>query len=197
MPAQEKALRPYEVVVIMHPDATPDDQKELFRKNTDIIKGLKGKVVSLDTWGKRNLANIIGKHKKGVYFHSTFEADPATIMELERTMRINDKVLRFMHTKLDERTPLVKYLENFKKAIKESADREKERELKAQLRRSAAAGGDRGGFGGDRGDRSFGGDRGDRGDRGGGGGFGGGDRGDRGDRGGFGGGDRGGAPGAN
>lgn len=188
MPAQEKALRPYEVVVIMHPDATADDQKELFRKNQEIIKGLKGKIVSLDTWGKRNLANVIGKHKKGIYFHSTFEGNPSAIMELERTMRINDKVLRFMHTKLDERTPLVKYLENFKKAIKESADREKERELKAQLRRSAAAaGGDRG-FGGD---RSFGGDRGDRG------GFGGGERGERGDRGGFGGGDRGGAPGAN
>lgn len=191
MSAQETALRPYEVVVIMHPDATVDDQKELFRKNQDIIKGLKGKIVSLDTWGKRNLANIIGKHKKGIYFHSTFETNPSAIAELERTMRINDKVLRFMHTKLDERTPLAKYLENFKKAIKESADREKERELKAQLRRSAAAGGDRGGFGGDRGDRSFGGDRGDRGDRGG---FGGGDRGERG---GFGGGDRGGAPGAN
>lgn len=132
-------VRPYEVVIIMHPDATIEMQKELFRKNKEIITQSGGQVVSLDTWGKRSLANMIGKHKKGIYFHSTFEADPAVIMELERTMRINDYVLRFMHTRLDERTPLAKYLENFKRTIKESAEREKEREAKAQLRRAAAA----------------------------------------------------------
>lgn len=139
MSATKTKVRPYEVVIIMHPDATVEVQKELFRKNKDIITASGGNVVSLDTWGKRNLANLIGKHKKGIYFHSTFEADPSVIMELERTMRISDFVLRFMHTRLDERTPLAKHNENFKKSIRESAEREKEREAKAQMRRAAAA----------------------------------------------------------
>jgi len=156
--------RPYEVVVIMHPDASADEQKELFRKNKSIIQGFKGNVFSLETWGKRNLANTIGKTKKGIFFHSLFEAQPSAILELERTMRINDKVLRFAHTKLDERVPLAKYMENFKRSLQESANREKEREAKAQARRAAFAAAREGGGGFDRG-----GDRGDRGGRDGGG----------------------------
>lgn len=130
--------RPYEVVILVHPDATLEEQKELFKKNKNTITSFKGNVLTVETWGKRNLANPIGKLKKAVYFHSVFEANPQAIMELERTMRINDKVLRFMHSSLDERTPASKHLEAFKKGLAESAQREKEREAKAQLRRQAA-----------------------------------------------------------
>ncbi len=130
--------RPYEVVIIMHPDATLEEQKDLFKKNKTTITTYKGTINSVESWGKRNLATPIGRLRKALFFHSTFEADPQVVMELERTMRINDKVLRFMHTKLDERTNIVKHLEAFKKGLAETAQREKEREAKAQLRRQAA-----------------------------------------------------------
>lgn len=133
------AKMPYEVVVLMHPDATVDEQKELFRKNKATIESFKGSINSLETWGKRTLATPIGKLKKAVYFHSTFEADTQAIAELERTMRINDKVLRFMHTRLDERVSLGKFLEGFKKGLSESAAREKEREAKMAARKAAFA----------------------------------------------------------
>lgn len=169
---------PYEVVVIMHPDANLEEQKELFRKNKGIIEGFKGNVFSLETWGKRNLGNPINKLRKGIYFHSMFESQPAAIQELERTMRINDKVIRFMHSRLDNRIPLSKHLEAYKKGLLETAQREKEREAKIQARKAsmAAERGDRGDYRGDRGDREDRRDRGDRGDYRG-------DRGDRGDRG--------------
>lgn len=158
-PKSTETLNPYEVVVIMHPDATIEEQKELFKKNKGIIETFKGKINTLDTWGKRALANPIGKSKRGQYFHASFEARPAAIPELERTMRINDKVLRFMHTKLDVRVSLTKHMEAFKKGLAETAQREKEREAKIQAKRAAMAA-----MGGDRGfDRGF--DRGDRGDR--------------------------------
>lgn len=163
----EDAKRFYEAVIIVHPDATLDQQKELFRKNKATIEAFKGSVFSLDTWGKRNLASPIGKSKKAYFFHSFFEASGNVVLELERTMRINDKVLRFTHARLDERMPLAKHYENFKNGLAETANREREREAKAQLRKAAmaAARSDRG----DRGDRDdhHRGDRGDRGDRGG------------------------------
>ncbi len=139
MQAAKDVLRPYEVVVIMHPDSTVEEQKELFRKNKAIIESFKGKTNSLDTWGKRNLANPIGKMRKAIYFYQTFEAIPSAVAELERTMRINDKVIRFMHTKLDPRLPLSKHLEIFKKGLQESAQREKDKEAKFEARRTAAA----------------------------------------------------------
>lgn len=131
--------RPYEAVILVHPDATVEEQKELFKKNKTTISSFKGSVHTLETWGKRNLATPIGKLRKAVYFHTMFEAGPQAIMELERTMRINDKVLRFMHTKLDERIAVSKHAEAFKKGLSDSAAREKEREAKMQLRRQAAA----------------------------------------------------------
>ena len=162
-------LRPYEGVYLIHPDTSEEDQKTLFRKNKAIIEEqFGGSVMNLDTWGKRTLANPIEKIKKAVYFHTTFEANPQAIAELERTMRISDNVLRFMHTRLDERHDLATHLENFKKALADSAAREREREAKFQARKAAQrAGGprrddrrDEEGGGGDRG--------GDRGGRGGG-----------------------------
>lgn len=161
-------VRPYEVVVLMHPDATEDEQKALFRKNKSIIEEqYGGQVKHLDTWGRRKLSNPIGKSKAALFFHSTFKANPQVVAELERTMRINDKVLRFMHTSLDDRTELTDYVEKFKTALAESAAREREREAKFQARKAAGrgprrdderGGGRRDDFGGGRGDDDIGGD---------------------------------------
>lgn len=139
MKKSTEILRPYEAVILVHPDTSLEDQKTLFRKNQETIKSFGGKVHSLETWGKRNLANIIGKCKKAIYFHTSFECMPAAILEIERTMGINDKVLRFTHTKLDPRISLAKHHENFKKGLQETAQRERDREAKAQARRAAAA----------------------------------------------------------
>ncbi len=133
-----ESKRPYEVVILMHPDATAEQQKALFTKNKETITTFKGSIQAVETWGKRTLATQIGKLKKAVYFHAVYEVQPQAIMELERTMRINDRVLRFMHTALDEREPMSKHVESFKKGLAESAQREKEREAKSLLRRQAA-----------------------------------------------------------
>ncbi len=131
-------VRKYEAVIILHPDSSEEDQKTFFQKNKGIIDSFKGTIHSLDTWGKRKLANPIGKLTRGVYFHSTFEAEGDSIKELERTMRLNDKVLRFNHTRLDDRVSITKYLEGFKGALEETMKREKEREEKFKARRAAA-----------------------------------------------------------
>ncbi|MDX9731420.1 MAG: 30S ribosomal protein S6 [Bdellovibrionales bacterium] len=134
-------VRPYEAVILMNPDSTEEDQKNLFKRNKAIIEEqFGGEVKHLDTWGRRSLANTIGKNKKAVFFHTTFTAEPSAILELERTMRINDNVLRFVHTVLDDRTDLSKYLENFKTSLAESAAREREREAKFQARKAAGRG---------------------------------------------------------
>lgn len=134
-----ESKRPYEAVILVHPDTSIEEQKELFKKNKATITSFKGSTHSLETWGKRTLATPIGKLRKAIYFHTMFEATPQVITELERTMSINEKVLRFMHTKLDERIPVAKHAEAFKKSLLDSAAREKEREAKMQLRRQAAA----------------------------------------------------------
>ena len=132
------AVRKYEGVVIMHPDASEDEQKALFRKNVEIIKNFKGELNHLDTWGRRRLSNPIKKLNRGNYFHVTFTGKGEVIAELERTMRINDRILRFAHVRLDDRTSLPKFVEEFKSALTETLKRESEREAKSIARRQQA-----------------------------------------------------------
>jgi small subunit ribosomal protein S6 len=136
--------RPYEAVIIMHPDASEEEQKALFRRNQAIVKEFSGTVGHLDTWGKRSLANPVAGHKRAYFFHTAFETAPKAIAELERTMRNNDRVLRFQHTRLADGTKLSEFNENFKKSLAESAQREREREAKFQARKAAQRGSPRG-----------------------------------------------------
>lgn len=129
----------YEAVILVNPEATLDTQKEILRKNKETLKNFSGEYFSVETWGKRNLAYVINKSKKAIYFHTLFHADPKAIAELERTMRINENVIRFMHTKLDSRIPLAKHAENFKNQLKVSAEKEREKEAKIQARKAAKA----------------------------------------------------------
>jgi small subunit ribosomal protein S6 len=133
------ARRKYELVVILHPDFSEDEQKAFFRKAKETISQFKGEINHIDSWGKRKLANPIEKMTRGLYFHMTFEAQGDCIAELERTMRINDRVLRFQHTRLDDRISLAKFVEGFKESLVEAANREREREIKNQQRKAARA----------------------------------------------------------
>lgn len=126
---QETVVRPYEAVILMDPNASEEEQKSLFQRNTKIIEGFNGKVNHIDTWGSRKLANPINKLSRGLYFHCTFTAGPDAIAELERTMRINEKVLRFMHTRLPDGVSLTEFVDKFKAALVERKEREAKKAL--------------------------------------------------------------------
>lgn len=130
--------RPYESIIMMDPDATEQDQKDLMKKNKGIIESFSGEMNHLDSWGKRKLANPIGTKTRAYYFHSTFKASPSAIAELERTMLLNEKVLRVVHTRLEDTVSLQKHVENFKEQLAESLKKEKEKEAKFKARKAAS-----------------------------------------------------------
>lgn len=134
---KSKISRKYEAVIILDPEATEQEYKELFKKNKEIIESYQGTVQHVETWGKRSLANPIGKKHLGAYFYTTFQAEPEVILELERTMRINDKVLRFLNVKLEDEVELTKHLEEFHETLAASERRRKELEEKASKKRAA------------------------------------------------------------
>ena len=135
--AASNEVNNYESVIILDPTTSEEEQKTFFRKNKEIIESFSGEMNHIDTWGQRYLANPINKVQRGTYFHSTFTANNECVAELERTMRINDSVLRFLHVRLDNRVPLVKHVEKFKEALVESKKRTEEREAKLQAKKAA------------------------------------------------------------
>lgn len=157
----------YECVVIARSDVTTQQVDALGEQIAATIAELGGAVKKNEYWGLRSLAYRIKKNRKGHYVLLNLEAPPAAINEMERLLRLNEDVLRFLTVAVEE-------LEEGPSAILTNKGRDD--------RESRGPGGG-GRFGGDRGPRpprSGFGDRGaDRGDRG--------DRGGYGDRGGFGG----------
>src|SRR6202030_3245322 len=68
----------------------------------EIMTANGGKVEKTEQWGLRNLAYKINKNKKGHYVLFNLDAPPAAVLELERNMRINEDVLRFLTVRVDE-----------------------------------------------------------------------------------------------
>ena len=127
---------PYEAIIIVGRGTTEEEQRNLLKKNKSIIESFSGEINHIDTWGERKLANPINKQKKAIYFHYTFKASPEAIHEMERTMRLNDRVLRVMHTRLSEKVPLQKQVEDFKSRIAEAIQKKKEKEGKFKSRKT-------------------------------------------------------------
>ncbi len=95
-------MRKYETIYIVQPDLGDEDIKSLSEKVQDVISSLKGECYRLEDWGMRKLAYPLKKQARGRYFYLNFEGSPALIAELERRLRLDDKVLRYQSVKLDK-----------------------------------------------------------------------------------------------
>jgi small subunit ribosomal protein S6 len=93
--------RQYEVVFIVDP--TVDDE---VTRMTDgfkqIVVDQGGVVTKAETMGKRQLAYEILHQKEGTFVLMEIEGSGQEIAELERRMRVNDRVLRYITVRVDE-----------------------------------------------------------------------------------------------
>lgn len=94
-------MRKYETIYIVQPDLTEDAIKALTEKVNEVIASQSGSCVRLEDWGMRKLAYPIKKQARGRYFYLNFDGTPALIFELERRLRLDDRILRYQSVKLD------------------------------------------------------------------------------------------------
>jgi len=95
----------YESVFIARQDIATTQVDTLGEQFTKIIEGLEGKVTKREYWGLRNLAFRIKKNRKGHYVLLNVDATAAAVNEMERNMRINEDVLRYLTVKVEEHDP--------------------------------------------------------------------------------------------
>jgi len=91
-------MRYYETIFIVHPDLAGDTYTEVVEKFKGVLNDLGATMVAVEEWGNRKLAYLVKKQKRGSYVQFAFEASPDSIRELERRMRIDDKVIKFLTT---------------------------------------------------------------------------------------------------
>ncbi len=95
-------MRKYETIFITRPDLGEEDLKGLTEKVQEVINGMNGECRRLEDWGLRKLAYPVKKCTRGRYYYMNFSGNSALIAELERRLRLDDKVIRYQSVKLDK-----------------------------------------------------------------------------------------------
>ncbi len=99
-------MRPYETLIVLS-NELGEGQQPLLERLYSVIQSGGGTIDASRDWGNRRLAYPIRRQSDGHYYLLEYQAEPAVVQELERTLRISDGVLRYMsvqqeHTGLPE-----------------------------------------------------------------------------------------------
>ena len=92
----------YETVFIMTPVLSAEQVAEAASKYRAFVTEKGGKIVHEDAWGLRKLAYPIQKKSTGFYHLMEFEADASVILPFETEFRRDERIIRFLTTKMDK-----------------------------------------------------------------------------------------------
>ena len=94
--------RTYEVMYIVDPDTADEKIGKLNEAVDSLIKKQGGNVVRMDDIGRKRMAYQIQKKQEGYYVLFEIEGSGQEIAELERRMRVNDMIIRYITVRVDE-----------------------------------------------------------------------------------------------
>jgi small subunit ribosomal protein S6 len=96
-------LRHYELTYILRPDTQPADKAAILdRLQNTLTNTFESEVLRVEEWGKRALAYPMAKQTQGQYIYLRMLARPDAVSELERQLRLNDQVIKFLTVKLEK-----------------------------------------------------------------------------------------------
>ena len=89
-------MNTYEAMFILQPVGTEEEQKQLTGEMDDLIRKIQGTVDRNQYIGRRKLAYEINHRKEGYYYLARFKAPSVAIKDLERSLQLHERVIRFM-----------------------------------------------------------------------------------------------------
>jgi small subunit ribosomal protein S6 len=98
-------VQQYEILLMLDPDLPEGRQEEIIKRTRELVEGANGKWVRHDVWGRRRLAYEINHKGEGSYHLLNFDAEPETLEELSRILRITDGVMRHLAVRRIEGSP--------------------------------------------------------------------------------------------
>jgi small subunit ribosomal protein S6 len=112
--------RTYELMFIVRPDMTEEDQDKLISTLETAVTSSGGAVKSTEKMGKRRLAYIVRRFHDGLFILLTFEGSGGLVHELERRLRVTEPVIKFLSVRIDEeqkRLDKIKAIKDSKKKV--------------------------------------------------------------------------------
>jgi small subunit ribosomal protein S6 len=95
----------YEILLMLDPELPDERQTEIVTRTRELIERSGGSWDAHDVWGRRKLAYEIEHKTDGVYHLLTFSAEPETLDEVSRVLKITDGVMRHLAVRRSERRP--------------------------------------------------------------------------------------------
>jgi small subunit ribosomal protein S6 len=92
-------MNQYEVLYVITPELDDEANQAVQDKFAKIITDNGGEIEKTDVWGKRRLAYAIDYKTEGFYVLVNFSAKPELPHELERNLRNDERIMRYMVTR--------------------------------------------------------------------------------------------------
>ena len=105
-------MKKFEAVLLFSPDLTDTvivKEEDNFSKN---ITNSKGKVISSEDWGLRDLSYNINNYKKAFYKFYQIEIDTANISSIKKNLTQNEKIMRHLFVKVQDHQKLPTKMSN-------------------------------------------------------------------------------------
>lgn len=118
----------YEHVFLARQDVTAQQVEEMTARYRGVIEQMGGKVAKAEYWGVKSLTYRMRKNRKAHFTLFNVDAPPAALAEVERQMRLNEDVLRYLTVRVDA-------LEEGPSAMMRKADRDRDRDERRGERR--------------------------------------------------------------
>jgi len=93
-------MRRYETIFIVRPNVADDEIEAITSKAVSIIENDSGTILRINNWGLKKLAYLIKKENQGYYVYLDYAGVPASVAEIERVFRIDDRILKYLTVKL-------------------------------------------------------------------------------------------------
>ncbi|UCE84549.1 MAG: 30S ribosomal protein S6 [Deltaproteobacteria bacterium] len=121
-------MREYETVFVVQPEISEEGRQAILERLDAVLAKHEATRFELDDWGKRKLAYEIRKFQKGHYMALYYGHDGSVVPEVERSLRLDDSVLRFLTVQVTDE------LEDLEKRKADAAERERIQAEKAAAR---------------------------------------------------------------
>lgn len=100
--SKQGTQREYETTIVLRPDVNKSGIADLVGKLQAIFEREGSRLQKIDNWGVRTLAYPIGRAKKGIYVYARYLGGSTVVTELERNLRIDEAVIRYLTVLVDE-----------------------------------------------------------------------------------------------
>ena len=111
--------RDYELGFILNPEVSEEQTSAILERIEKIVNNNDGQVIKVNQWGRRRLAYPIEHHRDGYYVFIDMILTPETVIELDRTLKVSEEVMRHLVKRRDP------------KAVQKEREEREEREARA------------------------------------------------------------------